>query len=209
MPLQNRVNPWGQLVAVEARGAWLGNRGGVLHNEQKQIVKSWASQCWITCRLEFKGRRRTIFAPGHYTELFFLDEATSFAAGHRPCGECRRERYNEFKSVWVAANPNLVSSFHPKIAEIDKVIHGERVARGGKKVTYSTTLGELVSGVIFEWNDHAYLLWNEQLYAWSFTGYGAPQPLPADNTQVQVLTPPSIVQMFANGFTPQVHESVS
>src|SRR5262249_14796555 len=101
MPLQNRVDPYGQLQAVEARGAWMGNRG-VLHNDAKRIVASWRSTRWITCVLEFKERRREVFMSHRYTELFFLDEATSLAAGHRPCAECRRSRYKEFCAAWAA-----------------------------------------------------------------------------------------------------------
>jgi hypothetical protein len=96
MPLQNRVDPYGRLQAVGTRGAWMGNRG-VLHDEAKKIVSAWRSKRWITCALEFRGRRREVFAPHRYSELFFLDEATSLAAGHRPCAECRRNRYKEFR----------------------------------------------------------------------------------------------------------------
>ena len=103
MPLQNRVDPWGNILAVSARGAWLGNRG-IIHNVQKQIVRPYQHQSWVTCRLRFKNRKRKIMSPSTYTELFFLDESTAFAAGHRPCGECRRERYRQFKELWVRAN---------------------------------------------------------------------------------------------------------
>jgi hypothetical protein len=103
MPLQNRVDPWGRLVALNLRGTWLGNRG-ILHNEKKKIIAPWRHKAWVTCQLEFKGRKRQIFSPGSYSELFFLDEVTAFAAGHRPCAECRRDRYNEFKAAWLAMN---------------------------------------------------------------------------------------------------------
>ena len=95
MPLQNRVTPSGQLQAVSARGAWLGNRG-ILHDENKQIVAPWRHKAWVTCKLDFPGRHRAIFSPNNNSELFFLDEATAFSAGHRPCAECRKDRYNEF-----------------------------------------------------------------------------------------------------------------
>src|SRR5262245_6877749 len=94
-PKQNRVDPFGRLHAVEARGTWMGNRG-VLHNERGQVVAQWRLKRWITCTLSFKNRWRPVFTPRRYSELFFLDEATAFSAGHRPCAECRRERYNEF-----------------------------------------------------------------------------------------------------------------
>ncbi len=100
MPLQNRVDPYGTLHATEARGAWMGNRG-VLHDASKHVVAAWRLRRWITCVLTFKERRREVFAPNRYSELFFLDEATSLAAGHRPCAECRRERYEEFRDAWA------------------------------------------------------------------------------------------------------------
>jgi hypothetical protein len=100
MPLQNRVSPRGEIIVSPARGTFMGNRGGVLHNERRQIVRPYASRRWITCLLEFKGRRRTVMSPGRYTELFFLDEAVALAAGHRPCAECRRDRFNAFRDAW-------------------------------------------------------------------------------------------------------------
>ena len=135
MPLQNRVDPWGQLRAVPARGSLLGNRG-ILHNQAQEIVTSWRTKAWITCQLVWKGRRRIVMRPGSYTELFFLDEATAFAAGHRPCAECRRGRFTEFKAAWLAANPGVTSSATPPMAEIDKVLHAERMRKGGGEVIY-------------------------------------------------------------------------
>ena len=85
MSLPNRVNPFGELFATPARGTLMGNRGGVIHNAAQQIVRQYRSRQWITCKLEFKGRRRKVMTPGLYTELFFLDEAVALAAGHRPC----------------------------------------------------------------------------------------------------------------------------
>src|SRR5690349_3702389 len=101
MPLQNRVDPFGYIFRSPARGTFMGNRGGALHNDQREIVRPFKSRQWITCLLEFKGRRRSVMSPRRYTELFFLDEAVAFAAGHRPCAECRRGRFNEFRRVWM------------------------------------------------------------------------------------------------------------
>src|SRR5215470_3717828 len=101
MPLQNRVDPYGRLHAVAARGAWMGNRG-VLHDADKRVVAPWRLRRWITCALVYKDRRRAVFSPRRYSELFFLDEATSLSARHRPCAECRRGRYEEFRSAWAA-----------------------------------------------------------------------------------------------------------
>src|SRR5690349_1431107 len=104
MPLQNRVGPCGDIFRSTARGTMMGNRGGPLHNEARELVRLSKSNRWITCRLEFKGRHRCVMSPGRYTELFFLDEAVALAAGHRPCAECRRERYIVFKDAWKRAN---------------------------------------------------------------------------------------------------------
>lgn len=205
MALQNRVDPWGNLVAVEARGAWFGNRG-ILHNEHKEIVSPWRHKAWITCLLEFKGRKREIFSKGKYSELFFLDEATAFSAGHRPCGECRRERYKAFKAAWIAANIGS-EPVKMSVAEIDKQLHTERAAWGGRKVTYQEAFANLPSGTFIEWHDEALLYWQGQLKKWSFTGYSEVHTPPDPQELVTVLTPKSIVQMYRHGFAPQVHES--
>src|SRR5688572_2180120 len=132
--LQNRVDPLGRLIETRARGSWLGNRG-VIHNEHKQITRAFKHKAWITCALEFKGRKRTVMSPDRWTELFFLDEATAFAAGHRPCFECRREEALRFKSFWIQGNPE--HSFHMKtsIQLIDNIIHSERIDANNKKIT--------------------------------------------------------------------------
>jgi hypothetical protein len=206
MPLQNRVDPWGQLQAVEARGTLLGNRG-VLHNGKKEIVAQRKTKAWITCRLAWKGRRRVVMSPGSYTELFFLDEATAFSAGHRPCAECRRGRFQEFKSLWIAANSEFIASLDPSIVEIDQVIHAERTLRGGKKVTYEAELDSLPGGTMIEVDSVAYLIWEKLLLKWSFAGYTEVEELPSRQGRVQVLTPASIVRVLSSGLRPEVHES--
>jgi hypothetical protein len=196
MPLQNRVDPWGRLHSVEARGAWMGNRG-VLHDASRRIVRPWRLKAWIVCRLEFKGRRRRVFAPARYSELFFLDEATAFAAGHRPCAECNRERFNAFKRAWPCA---------AKAAEIDNVLHGERIA-DGEKVSYEARLDELPDAVMIERDGAGLLVRGDALHPWSFAGYGAPLPRPPGTAHVRVLTPRSMVHAIARGFAPQIHPS--
>jgi hypothetical protein len=206
MPFQNRVDPWGRLRAVPARGTVLGNRG-IIHNHAREIVAQWRTKAWITCRLEWKGRRRAVMRPGSWTELFFLDEATAFAAGHRPCAACRRERFTEFKAAWLAANPLAAPSATPLITEIDAILHAERARKGGGKVTYEEELKNIPDGAMIELDAAAYLIWGRQLLKWSFHGYTreeAPRP-PAQ--RVRVLTPASVVQMFRRGFRPDVHES--
>lgn len=208
MPLQNRVDPWGRLHAVSARGTLLGNRG-VLHNARKEVIANSARKGWVTCRLEFEGRRREVFSAGSYSELFFLDEATAFSAGHRPCAECRRARYNEFKSAWVKANPGLVRSANPPITEIDKVMHAERARRGGDKVTFEAPLADLPPGTFIELAGEALLVWGGSLLRWTFAGYAGFSPVSAPMDPVCVLTPRSLVQMFRSGFVPSVHTSAA
>lgn len=201
MPLQNRVDPWGSLIATNARGTLLGNRG-ILHNDKKEIVSFSKRPAWVTCQLSFKGWKREIFSPGNYSELFFLDEATAFSAGHRPCGMCRRERFNEFKVVWQTAN--LASDQEQSIAEIDKQMHAERVIRGGKKVTYTAEFKSLPDGTFIEHQGQAYLCWQGALKQWSPEGYSETDVFPDLDEMVTVLTPHSIVKMYSNGFVPQI-----
>ena len=204
MRLQNRVDPWGNLIAVSARGAWMGNRG-TLHNAHKEIVSLSKRKPWVTCALQFKDRKRQVFGPNTYSELFFLDEATAFSAGHRPCATCRRDRYNAFKEQWTRANhPNATNL---PFADIDKQLHAERMARGGKKVTYIAEFGELPDGTFIERDGKAYLLWGNKLHEWTPEGY-KPASGPLQSAEnVTVLTPHSIVKLFKAGFKPQVHET--
>ena len=110
MTLQNRVTPFGEIIATPERGAYMGNRGGRIHHNDRQELQTrrWASRQWITCLLEFKGRHRMVMQPNRYTELFFLDEVTAFAAGHRPCAECRRDDFSRFMTAWAIGNPEYV-----------------------------------------------------------------------------------------------------
>lgn len=209
MPLQNRVDPWSRLIAVPDRGAWLGNRG-VLHNEQKQIVAPWRHKTWVTCQLEFRGRKRVVFGKGTYSELFFLDEATALSAGHRPCGECRRERYVAFKEYWCAANRPGKSPSGVPVSDIDQQLHAERAVRGGGKVTHRSRFDALPDGAFIEWNENALLVWGEHLHRWSPGGYSvADGLLPSNEEEVIVLTPASVVETLRRGFQPQVHPSVA
>lgn len=210
--LQNRVDPWGKLHATPERGSWMGNRG-ILHNDQKQIVRPWQHNGWVTCLLSYgdsmrKGdtAREKLFTEGNYSELFFLDEATAFAAGHRPCAQCRNRRYKEFKHAWVVANRDRVSSDDPPSKEIDKILQCERVA-GGEKKTYEAVLDSLPDGTMIEQNGKAYLVWRGRLYQWSFAGYAVDNVKRTPEKSVHVLTPESIVRMYARGFIPQVHVS--
>src|ERR1017187_1163909 len=152
MPLQNRVDPFGTLLRTRARGTMMGNRGGVLHNGDREIVRPYKSRRWITCRLEFKGWHRIVMSERRYTELFFLDEATAFAAGHRPCAECRRERFNAFKEAWRRAKG--LSSL-PFADEMDLELHPARIDRR-QKVTWQGALESLPDGCFVEIETRAY-----------------------------------------------------
>jgi hypothetical protein len=200
MPLQNRVDPYGALHATEARGAWTGNRG-VLHDASQRIVAAWRLPRWITCVLSFKGRRRDVFAPNRYSELFFLDEATALAAGHRPCAECRRTRYEEFRAAWNA--PRSM-----KADAIDALLHAERLDVGGGKRTYLAVLSSLPDGTMVEHAGGPHLIRDGRLSPWSFSGYG-PAVDVAPEAEIAVLTPRSIVRAIEAGFIPQVHESAA
>jgi hypothetical protein len=208
VPYQNRVDPYGQLHAVRNRGAWMGNRG-ILHNDAREIAAQWRLKRWITCHLSFKDRYRRVLTPHRYTELFFLDEATAFAAGHRPCAECRRQRYNEFREAWSMANPAVSKGEKLRADDIDRQLHLERALRGGGKQSYQSNLSVLPSGAFIDRQGMAYLWWNRSLYPWTFAGYDQPIPIQAPGEAVRVLTPASIVAAFRQGFVPQVHESIS
>jgi hypothetical protein len=207
MPYQNRVDPYGQFHAVETRGAWMGNRG-ILHNEAGEIVAQWRLKRWITCTLSFKDRKRKVFTPHRYSELFFLDEVTAFAAGHRPCAECRRRSYNEFCVAWSTANPLIARGKVLRADDIDRQLHLERACRGGKKQSYQANLATLPSGSFINRDGVAHLIWKGRLHRWTFHGYEAPTSIPSSNEVVCVLTPASIVAAYSVGFVPQVHQSV-
>lgn len=204
--LQNRIDPWGRLNAVPDRGTLMGNRG-ILHDDQKRIVRPWAHKAWVVCQLSFKDiRRNEMFAPSNYSELFFLDEATAFAAGHRPCFYCQRKRSLQFKNAWIAANvpPERHANF--KTPAMDAQIHAERTTGRGVKQTYPEALAELPVGTMFEHASSAWLVAPDGCRRWSFGGYSGVTALP-DRVEVAVLTPRSIVAAFQLGFTPHIHSS--
>jgi hypothetical protein len=200
--MQNRVNPFGQIIETTERGLWMGNRGNI-HNINREIVRPFKLKAWITCRLQFKGRRREIMAPNLYTELFFLDEATAFAAGHRPCCECRREDYNKFKAAWLKGNPEYKFTGKTSIREIDAILHQERNGENGSKKTYKENNNNLPNGIFIAAENQPYLLWNKHLYLWTPAGYTKSKSLSHNGNSI-ILTPKSIVQTFRAGYMPQV-----
>lgn len=208
MPRQNRVTPTGDLIATTARGAWMGNRG-CLHDDRGRIRRLYQTKRWIMCRLDFKERRRQVMAPGRYTELFFLDEVTALAAGHRPCAECLRSRYDQFRTMWGETNSDLIDTAKISANQLDTVLHTERLIPNRQKASYASQLGRLPSGtfVTLGHSQTPHLIWDKELYPWHPTGYGASYH--ADEQIVQVLTPPSIVRMFVEGYRPHLHHSMT
>jgi hypothetical protein len=204
MPLQNRVTPFGEIVAVPERGTLLGNRG-ILHDDDGRLVRSWQVRRWIACRTVFRGRHRELLQPHSWTELFFLDEATAFAAGHRPCAECRNADYQRFKAAWAVGvgTPNGAD-------EMDTVLHADRLEGRGahqRKRTYWEQMAKLPDGAFIHLDGSAWLLWRGQLLEWSAGGYRKRRlPLPA-SSPVEVLIPRSLVTVLRSGYQLEAHVS--
>ena len=203
--LKNRVDPWGALCAVPDRGSLMGNRG-ILHDANKAIVHDWQHKGWVTCLLSFKGIKRVPFSQGNYSELFFLDEATAFAAGHRPCARCQPARNREFKAAWAKANGAAHDSASLTMPEIDRSLHADRVEKGGGKRTFQSVIGDLPFGTFFDHSQRAFVKTPRGSLPWSFGGYGQPVALGAAQV-VSVLTPQSVVRAFSTGFVPCLHAS--
>jgi hypothetical protein len=204
-PLQNRVTPTGAIIATPARGAMLGNRGGAFHNPDQTLGKRrWASKQWICCRLEFKGRKRAVMSPGLYTELFFLDEVTALAAGHRPCFECRREDALKFSVLWAQSEGRLARA---TAGEMDEVLHTERLDGAGNKRTDRERLTQLPAGAFFLWQGEPCLLarlrdGTPRTALWRPEGYAPLRNPPGEDAEVDVLTPPSIRRVMNQGYWP-------
>lgn len=203
MPLQNRVTPFGDIEAVAARGSLMGNRGGRLHHPLARTLgaRRWASRQWICCRLQFKGRRRQVMGAS-YTELFFLDEVTALAAGHRPCFECRREAALAFATAWAVAGGEAL---RPRANAMDLRLHAERL-QGRSKRRHLGELSGLADGVMIEIDGQAFAVRGGKLLPWSHRGYGAPLVRPAGG-EVVLLTPPATIAALAAGYRAGWHES--
>lgn len=203
MPLQNRVTPFGTIIAVSAKGTLMGNRG-VLHADDGRLVRPWKNTAWITCALEFKGRSFPVRAPGHYTALFFHDEATALAAGHRPCALCRRTHFTTFCDAWARGNA-WSAARPPRAADIDSRLHADRFdPASGDKVVFTATAADLPDGTMIAFPDdptQAWLLSDGLVHPWSPKGYGLPRPLTRE-VPVTVLTPRSTVKAIAAGYRP-------
>lgn len=205
-PLQNRVLPTGEIVADPARGLLTGNRG-CLHGPDRRLGGArWRSKLWICCTLTWRDVRRDPMPPGRWTALFFLDEATALAAGHRPCAYCRRPDYLSYARAWQSA---LQLPARPHAVEMDARLHAERVAlRPRRQRTWSAPVRALPDGAMIRHADTVGLLLAGAYRAWSLTGYGPPVTV-APATRVEVLTPPASVAALAHGFHPLIHPSAN
>lgn len=200
--LQNRCDPFGQIIKTSARGSLMGNRG-VIHNKNKEITHVFKHKAWITCVLEFKGRKRTVMTADRWTELFFLDEATAFAAGHRPCFECRRENAKRFKSCWIKGNAAYNFSMSTSINQIDEIIHCERINSAKKKVTHQRPPSAVPDGAFILINENPYLFCKGRAHRWTHFGYEDIIAVP-ETSMLTILTPESIVNAFRAGYMPQI-----
>lgn len=206
MPLQNRVTPEGEIIATTARGMMMGNRGGSIHRgDQTLSTRRWVSKRWIACRLEFKARHREVMAPRRYTELFFLDEATALAAGHRPCFECRRADAKRFASLWG----HIAGLDRPPSAnEMDAVLHAQRIVASGAKATHRLPADRLPTGAIIRWQGRPWLVSGGKFRLWTPYGYEhAAEEGPRAGQDVDVLTPAVIVSVLGARYTPGLHAS--
>ena len=199
MPLQNRVTPFGELVALAGRGTMMGNRG-VLHDDSRRIVRAAPVRRWIACVLEFRGRKRTVMQPRRYTELFFLDEATAFAAGHRPCAECRHVAYRRFRALWEGLYGAPASA-----DRMDRALDAER--RDGKRQrTHRAGIATLPDGTFVAIDGRAWVVRGSELLAWTNRGYGERRARPVAG-EAEVVTPASIVAVLRAGYGPELHPS--
>lgn len=179
----------------------MGNRG-VLHDDERRIVRAWQVRRWIACRTAFRGRHREVMQPRRYTELFFLDEAAAFSAGHRPCAECRYADYQRFRALWETCHGAPANA-----DSIDRVLHSERLASRRKR-TYRAPVSVLPDGAYVAIDGAAWLVWRGELLAWGNGGYADRRRQPEDR-EVDVLTPASIVALLAAGYPVFVHQSAN
>ena len=202
MTLQNRVTPFGDIVAVPDRGIFTGNRG-IIHDPATRTLtrRRWTTRAWIVCVCAFRDRRREVMAQRSWTELFFLDEATAFAAGHRPCFYCRRADAKAFQAAWSAGN----RIDPPRAPAMDAVLHRERLdGRAKRRHPLPDPAAALPDGAMVAAGDAAFLVSGGRARRWAPAGYGAPETLPAVDG---LLTPPSTLAALAAGYRPVLHPS--
>lgn len=201
MPLQSRVSPLGELFAAPARGTLMGNRGGRLHDAQRKLsARRWVNRAWICCKLAFNDRHRKVWG-NSYTELFFLDEVTAFAAGHRPCFECRRKDAERF-ALLFAGKKRRASA-----AAMDKILHAERLD-GKAKRSHRAKLDTLPDGAMISLDGQAFAVQGNRLLRWAPDGYSQIRARPC-GIDVDVLTPASILTVLRRGYGPLWHPSAT
>ena len=204
MPLQNRVTPFGDIVATPQRGLFTGNRG-IIHDPATRTLlrKRWTSKAWITCVCEFRGRRRKVMGGRSWTELFFLDEATAFAAGHRPCFFCRRQDALRFRAAWEQGN-GVTAVLAP---EMDAVLHRERLSGASKRLhELPAPIERLPDGAMVALDGESHVVVEGKALRWSFDGYRRSNVTAG---AVMLLTPPSTLRALSAGYRPVLHESAS
>jgi hypothetical protein len=203
-PLQNRVTPLGDIVATPQRGLFTGNRG-IIHDPATKTLlnRRWSSKAWLTCVCEFRGRRRDVMATRSWTELFFLDEATALAAGHRPCFYCRRDDANAFRAAWERGNG--VSGV--RAPKMDEVLHTERLDGKAKRLhALPTPLAKMPDGAMVQAGGESYLIVRGRSHQWSFEGY---QKIDIALKAAKLITPPSTIKALRAGYRAVLHDSAS
>lgn len=204
MPLQNRVTPTGDIIATPHRGLFTGNRGIIHDPATKTLLKKrWSTPAWLTCTCEFRGRHREVMAQRSWTELFFLDEATALAAGHRPCFYCRRDDANRFRAAWEKGNRVHDVRMH----DIDTVLHHERLDHGKKRLhALLMPLDQLPEGAMVQRGKESFLVTQGRALLWSPAGYVAVEHPP---DEAALLTPPSTLRTMNAGYQPVLHPTAS
>ena len=201
MPLQNRVTPTGDIVATPHRGMFTGNRGIIHDPATKTLTRRWASRAWLTCSCEFRGRRREVMGGRSWTELFFLDEATALAAGHRPCFFCRRDEALKFRAAWQVGN----GGSEIRAREIDAVLHRVRLEGRTKRLhPLPMPLRRLPDGAMLQAADESFVMVRGKALQWSPAGYRVVDEAPQE---ALLLTPPSTLRAMAAGYRPVLHPS--
>jgi hypothetical protein len=201
MALQNRIDPFGNLFATPAHGTLMGNRGGRIHTDDKKLTgRRWVSRQWICCVLDFNGRQRDVWGR-YYTELFFLDEVTAFAAGHRPCFECRRKDAERFAALFSGKRQRASA------LAMDKIIHAERLDGKAKRL-HRRALDALPDGAMIVRGGEAFAVRGRNLLRWTPSAYDRASERPR-GIDVDVLTPPAILKVMEAGYLPQWHGSVA
>lgn len=202
-PLQNRVTPFGDIVAIAQRGLFTGNRG-IIHDPETKTLsrRRWTSKAWLICTCDYGDRRRDVMAGRSWTELFFLDEAVALAAGHRPCFFCRREAALSFRAAWTGGSKTT-----PSAGELDAVLHSERLSGGRKRIhPLPSPLAELPDGTMVVASDSAYTIASGRCFRWTEAGYHGPE---AGVTAEGMLTPPSTVKALRAGYRPVIHPDIA